>query len=98
MASRMVSVTANPTLYWTERPRLPLVFAVFIVVIQSSSSWEYPAPSTRINRLLRCGAGICAIASLNTPVWSAAVFEPAFPGRNVAASSSPVLSHQTPIG
>jgi len=41
---------------------------------------------------------MCAIASLNTPVWSAAVFEPAFPGRNVAASSSPVLSHQTPIG
>lgn len=66
MASRMVSVTANPTLYWTERPRLPLVFAVFILVIQSSSSWEYPAPSTRINRLLRCGAGMCAIASLNS--------------------------------
>ena len=31
-------------------------------------------------------------------MWSAVVFEPAFPGRSIAASISWVLSHHTPIG
>src|SRR5699024_1636375 len=31
-------------------------------------------------------------------MWSAAVLEPALPGRRLAARNSPVLSHHTPIG
>ena len=39
-----------------------------------------PAPSTVTSRSRRCGSGICAIASVSTAMWSAAVFEPALPG------------------
>jgi len=31
-------------------------------------------------------------------MWSAAVFDPALPGRKIAANASPVLSSQAPIG
>ena len=65
--------------------------------IQSSSSWVAPAPSTRIKtfRPVRRPAryeGSCRNAARMTVRWSAAVFEPAFPGRSNAANGSPVLS------
>ena len=41
---------------------------------------------------------ICAIAWPRTSIWSAAVLEPALPGRKLAARNSSVLSHHTPIG
>jgi hypothetical protein len=59
-----------------------------------------PAPSlrTRIGRLCRSASGICAIASSVTWMWSAAVFDPAFPGRSIAANASSVLSSQASSG
>jgi len=57
-----------------------------------------PAPSTRTSSRLRFADGSWAIAAVSTCTWSATVFEPALPGRNVIASSSVVLSHHTPIG
>ena len=52
-----------------------------------------PAPSTVTSRSRRCGSGIWAIASPSTAMWSAAVLEPALPGRSRRARASRVLSH-----
>ncbi len=68
------------------------------MVSQSSSPWLAPAPSARTNSFLRWAAGTWAMAAVRTVMWSAVVFEPAFPGRSIAASISWVLSHHTPIG
>ena len=57
-----------------------------------------PAPSQVNSIMRRCLAGICAIAASTAPVWSAAVLLPAFPGRSITASDSPVLSHQAVSG
>ena len=75
------------------RPRF-----AFNAVSQSSSPWEAPAPSARISIFRRCWVGTCAMAAVNTAMWSATVFEPAFPGRSISAIDSWVLSHQTPSG
>jgi len=93
MASRTFSVTAYPTEYWTERPRF-----ASRAVIQSNSSWEAPAPSARIKSLRRWAAGTCPMAAVRTAMWSAAVLEPAFPGRSIRARDSWVFSHHTPSG
>jgi hypothetical protein len=64
------------------------------VTIQSRNSWVQPAESVRISTLrpglvpARC-EGSCLRASRTTVMWSAAVFDPAFPGRNMTASGSP---------
>jgi len=58
------------------------------VVSQLSSPWDAPAPSARISRFLRRVVGTCAIAAVSTAMWSATVFEPAFPGRSITASDS----------
>ena len=93
MASRTFSVTGNPTEYSRLRPRTwPCS------VSQSSRSWEAPAPSQRTSSFLRCAAGTWAIASDRTAMWSAAVFDPAFPVRSIPARISVVLSHHTANG
>src|SRR5918997_1891734 len=43
-------------------------------------------------------AGICPNVAVSTAMWSAAVNEPALPGRSIAAIASPVLVHQLPNG
>ena len=93
MASRTLLVTAYPTEYCTFRPRF-----ASNPVSQSSSPWEAPAPSARINNFFRCAVGIWAIAAVSTATWSVAVFEPASPGRNISAMDSWVLAHHTPSG
>ena len=93
IASRTLSVTAYPTEYCTERLRF-----ASRAVIQSNNPCEAPAPSARINSLRRCAAGTWAIAADRTAMWSAAVFEPAFPGRSINAIDSWVFSHHTPNG
>src|SRR3954454_7458436 len=65
---------------------------VFNDVMWRIRSRVAPAPSTVISRSRRCGSGTWAIASPSTAMWSAAVLEPAFPGRSSRARASPVLS------
>ena len=48
--------------------------------------------------LLDLLGGICARARSITVLWSAAVFEPAFPGRNSIANASRVSSAYAPSG
>ena len=48
-----------------------------------------PPESVRISTRRRSLRGSCASASRVTSMWSAAVFEPAFPGRSRTASASP---------
>jgi len=66
-------------------------------VIQSRTAWVDPAPSVRISTL-RPGRvpdrwpGSWARAPLITTMWSAAVFDPALPGRSIIANGSPVPS------
>lgn len=66
-------------------------------VIQSRTAWVDPAPSVRISTL-RPGRvpgrwpGSWARAPLITVMWSAAVFDPALPGRSIIANGSPVPS------
>jgi len=59
-----------------------------------------PAPSaqTRIGVPCRWASGIWASATSVTVMWSAAVLDPALPGRSRVASASPVLSHQAVNG
>lgn len=83
IASRTLSVTANPTEYSPLRPRF-----AFSSVSHSSRPWEAPAPSARISIFRRCFVGTCAIAAVRTAMWSAVVFEPALPGRSITASDS----------
>ena len=45
-----------------------------------------------------CSAGICASERSITVLWSAAVFDPAFPGRRIIASASRVSSAYAPSG
>src|SRR5438477_10427831 len=61
-------------------------------------SWLAPAPSQVTISRRRCFGGKAAIASPSTAMWSAAVLDPAEPGRSIPASGSPVLSHQQPNG
>ena len=94
MASWMVSVTVNPTLYWTNGCASHWFRGVH-PVISPAAHW-----STRPHRpgsTGSCGAGrdLRDRYSLNTPVWSAAV-KPAFPGRNVAVASSSPVSRTRP--
>ncbi len=77
--------SVNPTLYCTRRS-----------VSHRVKSLVPPAPSARTNTFLpgRDGLipGSCLNASLVTPMWSAAVFDPARPGRSRSARGSPVPS------
>ena len=57
-----------------------------------------PAQSQVISILQRYLAGTCATEASTTARWSAAVLLPAFPGRSIMASDSPVLSHQAVSG
>ena len=82
MARRNGPVMENPTEYSTRRPRTR-----FCSVTQFSGSWEAPAPSERISRSRRWLAGTWAIACPRTSMWSAAVFDPALPGRRLAAGN-----------
>src|SRR6266576_2654819 len=61
-------------------------------------AWLAPAPSQVIISRRRYFGGKAAIASSSTVMWSAAVFEPALPGRSIPANGSLVLSHQQPKG
>jgi hypothetical protein len=76
----------EPDRYSTLRPRF-----ASRAVSQSNSPCEAPAPSARTSSFFRWTAGTCAIAAVSTATWSAVVFEPAFPGRSIAASISWVL-------
>ena len=64
----------------------------------ATTGCEAPAPSRVTSSRRRCLAGIRAIASVSTSMWSAAVLLPALPGRGRTASASPVLSHQAVSG
>ena len=48
-----------------------------------------PPESARISTWRRSQAGSWASASRVAAIWSAAVFDPAFPGRSMMASGSP---------
>jgi len=60
------------------------------------SACDPPAPSEVINRSPRRWVGTCAIAWRSTSIRSAAVFDPAPPGRGINAASSLLLSVHTP--
>jgi hypothetical protein len=71
------AVTGNPAEYCRRRE-----------CSQATNSWVPPAASVRI-RALQPG-GSWAMARRAVSMWSAAVFAPAFPGRSLMASASPV--------
>jgi hypothetical protein len=77
------ALTGNPTEYCSRRP-----------CSQAVNSCVPPPESVRISA--RRPAGSCARASFVTAMWSAAVFEPALPGRSMMASASPVPSPPWP--
>src|SRR5665648_1101284 len=53
--------------------------------------WVDPAPSMRTSTDFACRApGSWARAAVITAMWSAAVFDPALPGRSAIANGSPV--------
>src|SRR5438046_8708176 len=55
---------------------------------QAIRAWLAPAPSQVTISRRRYFGGRAAIASSSTVMWSAAVFEPALPGRSIPASGS----------
>ena len=80
MASLTSSVMVNPTEYCSRRPGL---------ASQSRNSCVPPPESARISTRRRAAFGSCASASLVAAMWSAAVLDPALPGRSMMASGSP---------
>ena len=62
------------------------------------SSWLAPAPSTVTISRRRKPGGSAAIAASSTVRWSAAVLDPADPGRSIPATGSPVLSQYASSG
>jgi hypothetical protein len=84
--------------YSTRRPRFPCAAAVFHDVRQSMTSWEAPAPSMVTSTSVRHSAGIWANAAVKSAMWSAAVNDPALPGRSITANASPMLVHHAVNG
>lgn len=78
----MASVMVMPTEYDSHRPRR---------VSQATNSWVPPPESVRISvcRPRRSRFGSWARASLVASMWSAAVLEPALPGRSKPTTGSP---------
>ena len=62
------------------------------------TSWPAPAPSMLTSTSARYLAGTCANAAPSTAMWSAAVFDPALPGRFMIARLSSTLEHHAPRG
>jgi hypothetical protein len=91
-SSEFPSVIVHPTVNRTVRKTL------FIWCRCSMKSWVAPAPSARTRILRRYIAGICAIASARTRMWSDTVFDPALPGRSSIARDSVVFAHHAPSG